>query len=75
MAFLGICDLGFTDGFAVLSDCAEFLYKTTDYWSTEHESGILWNDPELNIAWPIQEAPQLSPKDLHGTAFSGAEVF
>jgi dTDP-4-dehydrorhamnose 3,5-epimerase len=66
---------GFAHGFLVLSDYAEFLYKTTDYWAPEHERCIAWNDPDLNIAWPIQEEPQLSTKDLQGVAFSGAEVF
>jgi dTDP-4-dehydrorhamnose 3,5-epimerase len=66
---------GFAHGFLVLSDYAEFLYKTTDYWAPEHERCIAWNDPDLNIAWPIQEAPQLSSKDRHGVAFSAAEVF
>ena len=66
---------GFAHGFLVLSDYAEFLYKTTDYWAPEHERCITWNDPSLNIAWPIQEEPQLSSKDRHGVAFSGAEMF
>lgn len=66
---------GFAHGFVVLSEFAEFLYKTTDYWAPEHERCIAWNDPDLNIAWPIQEEPQLSTKDLQGVAFSGAEVF
>ena len=66
---------GFAHGFLVLSDYAEFLYKTTDYWAPEHERCIAWNDPDLNIAWPIQEEPQLSAKDRHGEAFSCAEVF
>ncbi len=66
---------GFAHGFLVLSDHAEFLYKTTDYWAPEHERCIAWNDPDLNIAWPIQESPQLSAKDSQGVAFSGAEVF
>ncbi|MEN6585483.1 MAG: dTDP-4-dehydrorhamnose 3,5-epimerase [Sulfuricella sp.] len=66
---------GFAHGFLVLSDYAEFLYKTTDYWAPEYERCILWNDPDLNIAWPIQEEPQLSAKDRLGVAFSAAEVF
>lgn len=66
---------GFAHGFLVLSEHAEFLYKTTDYWAPEHERCIMWNDPELAIAWPLQEEPQLSAKDLQGVAFSGAEVF
>ncbi len=66
---------GFAHGFLVLSDYAEFLYKTTDYWAPEHERCIAWNDPELDIDWPLQEEPQLSSKDRHGTALLGAEVF
>lgn len=66
---------GFAHGFLVLSDHAEFLYKTTDYWAPEHERCIAWNDLGLNIAWPIKEEPQLSPKDRQGVAFSAAEVF
>jgi dTDP-4-dehydrorhamnose 3,5-epimerase len=66
---------GFAHGFLVLSDYAEFLYKTTDYWAPEHERCIAWNDPDLGIAWPIQEEPQLSAKDGLGVAFSSAEVF
>ncbi|MDO8890539.1 MAG: dTDP-4-dehydrorhamnose 3,5-epimerase [Sulfurimicrobium sp.] len=66
---------GFAHGFLVLSEYAEFLYKTTDYWASEHERCIAWNDPDLNIAWPLQGEPQLSAKDRLGAAFSGAEVF
>ncbi|MGR2660257.1 dTDP-4-dehydrorhamnose 3,5-epimerase [Chromobacterium haemolyticum] len=54
---------GFAHGFLTLSDNAEFLYKTTDYWFKDLERAIAWNDPELNIAWPLDEEPQLSPKD------------
>jgi len=66
---------GFAHGFAVLSDCAEFLYKTTDYWSPEHERCILWNDPGLAIDWQIRENPQLSAKDGAGQFLADAEVF
>ena len=66
---------GFAHGFVVLSDYAEFLYKTTDYWSPEHERCILWNDPALAIDWQIQEAPQLSAKDREGRLLADAEVF
>ncbi|HBC23640.1 MAG TPA: dTDP-4-dehydrorhamnose 3,5-epimerase, partial [Pseudomonas sp.] len=51
---------GFAHGFVVLSESAEFLYKTTDYYAPEHERSLLWNDPELGIQWPFDEAPQLS---------------
>lgn len=66
---------GFAHGFVVLSDYAEFLYKTTDYWSPEHERCILWNDPALAIDWPMQESPQLSAKDREGLLLADAEVF
>jgi dTDP-4-dehydrorhamnose 3,5-epimerase len=66
---------GFAHGFVVLSDYAEFLYKTTDYWSPEHERCIIWNDPGLAIDWLIRENPQLSAKDSAGRLFVDAEVF
>lgn len=66
---------GFAHGFVVLSDFAEFLYKTTDYWSPEHERCILWNDPALAIDWQTREAPQLSAKDREGRLLADAEVF
>lgn len=67
---------GFAHGFLVLSDYAEFLYKTTDYWAPAFERCVAWNDPELNIAWPIQDAqPLLSPKDAKGMLLKDAEVF
>jgi dTDP-4-dehydrorhamnose 3,5-epimerase len=66
---------GFAHGFVVLSDYAEFLYKTTDYWAPEHERCIAWNDPDIAIAWPVQGEVQLSGKDRQGVAFSAAEVF
>jgi dTDP-4-dehydrorhamnose 3,5-epimerase len=67
---------GFAHGFVVLSDTADFLYKTTDYWAPEHERCIAWNDPELAIDWPLHGAtPTVSAKDMLGAAFSNAEVF
>lgn len=66
---------GFTRGFLVLSDFAEFLYKTTGYWATEYERTIVWNDPDLAINWQNKEAPILSGKDAEGLLFSKAEVF
>ncbi len=67
---------GFAHGFVVLSEYAEFLYKTTDYWAPEHERCIVWNDPELSIAWPLDSAPPLvSGKDAQGVAFRDAEVY
>jgi dTDP-4-dehydrorhamnose 3,5-epimerase len=66
---------GFAHGFAVLSDIAEVLYKTTDYWAPEHEHSITWNDTELAIEWPIEDEPQRSVKDKLGRTFSEAVVF
>ena len=66
---------GFAHGFLVLSDFAEFLYKTTDYWAPQHEITIIWNDPDLAIAWPLQDTPTLSAKDAKGTIFKEAEKF
>jgi dTDP-4-dehydrorhamnose 3,5-epimerase len=66
---------GFAHGFLVTSDSAECLYKTTDYWSPEHERSILWNDPALAIDWPLAGEPMLSGKDSHGSLLADAEVF
>ena len=66
---------GFAHGFAVLSDSAEFLYKTTDYYAPELERCIAWNDPSIGIRWPEGLQPQLSAKDLLGVPFTQAEVF
>jgi len=67
---------GFGHGFLVLSDSADFLYKTTDYWAPEHERCIIWNDPQLAIAWPLKGiAPQLSAKDQQGKRLVEAETF
>lgn len=65
---------GFAHGFLVLSDSAEFLYKTTDYYAPDCERGILWNDPALGIAWPLTDAPLLSSKDVQATPFAGLEA-
>ena len=66
---------GFAHGFLVLSDVAEFLYKTTDYWAPQYERTILWNDPDLAIGWRLQSPPILSAKDTQGTPFKEAEKF
>lgn len=67
---------GFAHGFLVLSETADFLYKTTDYYAPQHEKSILWNDPEIGIQWPDAGiAPILSAKDSVGSTFSSAEVF
>lgn len=66
---------GFAHGFLTLSDTAEFLYKTTDTWSPEHERAILWNDPTLNIEWPLNGmVPTLAAKDAAAAAFNAAEI-
>ncbi len=67
---------GFAHGFVVLSESAEFLYKTTDYWAPEHERSIIWNDPDLNIDWQLGgNAPLLSAKDQAGKRLREAETF
>lgn len=66
---------GFAHGFVVTSDNAECLYKTTDYWSPEHERSILWNDPALAIEWPLSGTPMLSGKDSQGRLLADAELF
>ena len=66
---------GFAHGFVVLSESAEFLYKTTDYWYPEHERSLLWNDPEVGIAWPVQGQPLLAAKDAAGMVLAQAECF
>lgn len=66
---------GFGHGFLVLSESAEFLYRTTDYYAPEHERCIAWNDPDLGISWPLAGEPVLSVKDAGGTAFRGADVY
>lgn len=66
---------GFAHGFVVLSDVAEFLYKTTDYWYPEFERSIVWNDPDLAIAWPMDAAPVLAAKDADGRLLRNAELF
>ncbi len=66
---------GFGHGFVVLSEMAEFLYLTTDYYAPEHERAIIWNDPDLAITWPIEDAPLLSKKDAEAPRFKEAEVY
>jgi dTDP-4-dehydrorhamnose 3,5-epimerase len=66
---------GFAHGFVVLSDSADFLYKTTDYWFPEHERTLLWNDAEVGVAWPYDGAPILAPKDAAGTPLAAAETY
>ena len=66
---------GFAHGFVVLSETAEFLYKTTDYYAPEYERCIAWNDPVLAIDWHFQGTPNLSAKDAQGLSLAQAEVF
>jgi len=66
---------GFAHGFLVRSESAEVLYKTTDYWASQYERCIAWNDPDLSIPWPLDGEPILSAKDRGGARFKQAEVF
>ena len=66
---------GFAHGFVVISDTAEFLYKTTDYWAPEFERSIAWNDPAIGIGWHIQGEPTLSAKDQQAGLLAEAEHF
>ena len=66
---------GFAHGFLVVSDYAEVLYKTTEYWAPQYERSILWNDPEIGIDWPLSEMPILSEKDQSAKRLAEAEVF
>jgi dTDP-4-dehydrorhamnose 3,5-epimerase len=66
---------GFAHGFVVLSDTAEFLYKTTDYWAPEYERSLAWNDPAIGIQWPIQGQPSLSVKDQQAKPLAESEHF
>lgn len=66
---------GFAHGFVVLSDTAELLYKTTDYWAPEFERSIVWNDPDISIQWPMQSEPTLSAKDQQAKTLAETEHF
>jgi dTDP-4-dehydrorhamnose 3,5-epimerase len=66
---------GFAHGFVAMSESADFLYKTTDYWYPEHERTLLWNDPALRIAWPLAGAPVVTAKDAAGTPLAAADVY
>lgn len=66
---------GFAHGFYVLSESADFLYKTTDYYAPEHERSLAWNDPTVGVEWSLQGSPLLSPKDLAGKPLAECEVF
>jgi dTDP-4-dehydrorhamnose 3,5-epimerase len=66
---------GFAHGFLVLSDFAEFLYKTTDFYAPEHERCIRWDDPDIGIEWPLRGMPVLSHKDQQGASLREAQLF
>jgi len=66
---------GFAHGFLVVSEAAEFLYKTTDYWYPEHERTLLWNDPALAIDWPLRGTPTLAAKDAAGSPLASADLY
>jgi len=66
---------GFAHGFVVLSESAQFLYKTTDYWYPEHERSIAWNDPEIGIEWPVDFEPVLAAKDAAGSRLADSECY
>jgi dTDP-4-dehydrorhamnose 3,5-epimerase len=67
---------GFAHGFLTLSDLADFLYKTTDYYAPEFERSIAWNDPAVAILWPLEaDPPQLSVKDQSAVMLATAQVF
>lgn len=66
---------GFAHGFLVLSESAEFLYKTTDYYAPQHERCVRWDDPELGIDWPLESSPCLSAKDQQGMLLKQAECY
>jgi dTDP-4-dehydrorhamnose 3,5-epimerase len=66
---------GFAHGFLAVSESAEFLYKTTDYWHPEHERTLLWSDPALAIDWPLEGAPILTAKDAAGSPLAAADTY
>src|SRR3546814_737745 len=66
---------GFGHGFVVLSNSAEFLYKTTDYYAPQYERSILWNDPGIKIEWPLTEEPLLSAKDKAASLLVDADIY
>lgn len=66
---------GFAHGFVVISESADFLYKTTDYYAPENERCIIWDDAEIAIEWPLSTTPQLSAKDTAGGSFAAAEKY
>jgi len=66
---------GFAHGFVVMSETAEFLYKTTDYWFPEHERCLLWSDSDIGIEWPLDSEPTLAQKDAEGLRLRDAQTY
>ena len=68
---------GFAHGFLTLSDSADFLYRCTDFWAPAHERAVIWNDPDLQVAWPLPEGitPLVSVKDAAAVRFRDAQAF
>ena len=66
---------GFAHGFLVLSNSADFIYRTTDYYAPQHERCVIWNDPDIGIQWPLKGEPILAPKDKIGLRLKQAEIF
>ena len=66
---------GFAHGFLVLSETAEFLYKTTDFYAPQHECSLKWDDPTVGVQWPLQGTPMLSAKDVNGLSFADCKKF
>lgn len=66
---------GFAHGFSVISDTADVLYKTTDYWYPEFERSIIWNDPDIGIQWPFEGTPVIAKKDQEGKRLTEADLF
>ena len=66
---------GFAHGFLAVSEYADFLYKTTDYWYPEHERTLLWSDPALGIAWPLDGPPTVAAKDAAGRPLASADLY
>jgi dTDP-4-dehydrorhamnose 3,5-epimerase len=66
---------GFAHGFLVISEVADFVYKTTDYYAPSAERSLLWCDPQIGIRWPIEGEPKMAAKDLEGKLLSEAEVY
>ena len=66
---------GFGHGFLVLSDVADFLYKTTEYWIKEHDRTVRWDDPAIGVQWPLAGEPVLAAKDIHAPSLADAQVY